>query len=80
VTAVDLPKDFPVQSAESTLVYRDQDLSGHTFLLPSDLQVIMGASDFRTRIDKRVSTYRKYSADSEITFDTVDDPPVTKKK
>jgi hypothetical protein len=80
VTAEDLPKDFPVQSAESTLVYRDQDLSGHTFLLPSDLEVIMGGSDFRTKIDKRFSTYRKYSADSDITFDVVDDPPAKKKK
>ena len=41
--AEDLPKDFP-QSAESTLVYREQDLSGHIFPLPSDLEeVIMGA-------------------------------------
>jgi hypothetical protein len=80
VKAEDLPKDFPVQAAESTLVYRDQDLSGHTFLLPSELEVIMGGSDFRSKIEKRFSTYRKYSADSEITFDTVDDPPVKKKK
>jgi hypothetical protein len=69
-----------VQAAESTLVYRDQDLSGHTFLLPSTLEVIMGGSDFRSKIEKRFSTYRKYSADSDITFDTVDDPPVVKKK
>ena len=80
VKAEDLPKDFPVQAAESTLVYREQDLSGHTFLLPANLEVIMGGSDFRTKIAKRFSTYRKYSADSEITFGTVDDPPVKKKK
>jgi len=79
VTAEDLPKDFPIQSAESTLVYREQDLSGHTFLLPSNLEVIMGASDFRNKIEKQFSIYRKYSADSEITFDTVDDPPKKKK-
>jgi len=43
--------------------------------------VIMGSTDFRDRIDKQFSIYRKYSADSEITFDTVDDPPpVVKKK
>jgi hypothetical protein len=80
VVAEGLPADFPVQSAESTLVYREQDLSGRTFLLPSTLQVIMGSTDFRDRIDKQFSIYRKYSADSEITFDTVDDPPVVKKK
>src|SRR5580658_4450918 len=80
VKAEDLPKDFPVQSAESTLVYREQDLSGHTFLLPSNLEVIMGESEFRSKIEKQFAIYRKYSADSEITFDTVDDPPVVKKK
>jgi hypothetical protein len=80
VTAEGLPKDFPVQSAESTLVYREQDLSGHTFLLPSNLEVIMGESEFRSKIEKQFAIYRKYSADSEITFDTVDDPPVVKKK
>src|ERR1700722_10174312 len=80
VVAEGLPADFPVQSAESTLVYREQELSGHTFLLPSTLQVIMDTSDFRDRIDKQFSIYRKYSADSEISFDTVDDPPPVKKK
>ncbi len=79
VKAEELPKDFPVQSAESTLVYREQDLSGHSFLLPSDLEVVMGGGDFRSKIEKQFSIYRKYSADSEITFDTVDDPPVKKK-
>jgi hypothetical protein len=79
VVAEGLPADFPVQSAESTLVYREQDLSGHTFLLPSTLEVIMGG-DFRSKIDKEFKIYRKYSADSDITFDTVDDPPVVKKK
>jgi hypothetical protein len=80
VTAEGLPADFPVQSADSTLVYREQDLSGHNFLLPANLEVIMGGGDFRTRIQKQFSIYRKYTADSEITFDTVDDPPVVKKK
>jgi hypothetical protein len=79
VTAEDLPADFPVQAAENTLIYREQDLSGHTFLLPSSVEVIMSGGDFRTKIEKQFSIYRKYSADSEITFDTVDDPPVKKK-
>jgi hypothetical protein len=82
--AEDLPADFPIQSAESTLIYRNADLSGHTFLLPRSLEVISDRADFRTRIAKEFTIYRKYSADSEITFDTVDDPPaappVIKKK
>jgi hypothetical protein len=75
-----LPADFPVRAAESTMVYRETELSGHTFLLPTTLEVIGARADFRTKIEKTFSIYRKYSADSEISFDTVDDPPPPVKK
>jgi len=81
VKADEFPADFPVKNVENTLVYRDTDLSGHTFLLPSDIEIVSDGSDFRSKIDKRFTIYRKYSADSEITFDSVDEPlPVVKKK
>jgi hypothetical protein len=80
--AENLPRDFPVQSAENTLIYREQDLSGHTFLLPSDFQAIMSGPDGRNKIEKRFLIYRKYSADSEISFgdDVPDTPPKVIKK
>src|SRR5580700_5626096 len=74
VKAEGLPADFPVKTVDNTLVYRDADLSGHTFLLPSDIEIVSDGSDYRSKIDKRFTIYRKYSADSEITFDSVDDP------
>ncbi len=77
LVAEDLPRDFPVQSAESTLTYREQDLSGHTFLLPSEFETIMSGPQGRDKIEKRFLIYKKYSADSEITFG--DEPPVIKK-
>ena len=80
VKAEGLPADFPVKTVENTLVYRDADLSGHTFLLPSDIEIVSDGTDFRSKIDKRFTIYRKYSADSEITFDSVDDPPPAVKK
>lgn len=82
LVAEDLPHDFPVQSAESTLQYKDQDLSGHTFLLPSDFEAVMSGPEGRDKIEKHFSIYRKYTADSEVTFgdDVPDTPPKIKKK
>ncbi len=80
--AEDLPSDFPVQAAESTMIYRMQDLSGRDFLLPYEFEAIMSGPDGRNKIDKVFRTYRKYSADSEITFgddDTTPPKPVIKK-
>ena len=78
--AENLPRDFPVQSAESTLIYREQDLSGHTFLLPSDFQAVMSGPEGRDKIEKRFLIYRKYSADSAISFgDEEPTPPKIKK-
>jgi hypothetical protein len=76
-----LPRDFPVQSAESVLQYGQQELSGHTFLLPDNFQAVMAGPDGRDKIEKRFLIYRKYSADSEISFgdDVPDTPPKIKK-
>ncbi len=63
-----LPADFPVWSVSSTLMYREQDLSGHIFLLPSEFEAVMSGPGGRNKIEKRFTVYRKYSADSEITF------------
>ncbi len=81
LVADNLPRDFPVQTAEATLLYHYTDLSGHQFLLPSDYQAIMIGPEGRDKIEKRFITYRKYSADSEISFgdDVPDKPPVIKK-
>lgn len=81
LVADDLPRDFPVQTAEATLMYHFQDLSGKQFLLPSDYQAVMTGPEGRDKIEKRFLIYRKYSADSEISFgdDVPDKPPVIKK-
>ena len=82
LVAENLPRDFPVQTAESTLMYKDQDLSGHTFLLPSDFEAVMSGPEGRDKIEKRFLIYRKYSADSAISFgdDVPDTPPKVIKK
>jgi hypothetical protein len=83
LVAEDLPKSFPVQAAESSMVYEYKDLSGQTFLLPAQYEVIMSGPDGRDKIEKRFSIYRKYTVTDSISFgDDVPDtpPPAVKKK
>ena len=70
VKAESIPADFPIQAAESQLDYDFTELSGQKFLLPSSAQVIMAADGSLTKNDERFALYRKYSADSDIKFDT----------
>lgn len=52
------------------LDYDYQDLSGHTFLLPLKSQVLMQGPDSIVRLDQEFRVYRKYSAESDVKFDT----------
>jgi hypothetical protein len=75
VEAEDIPPTYPIKAAKTILDYDYTEISGHTFLLPLKGQVFMTGGDFLTRNDETFHNYRKYSADSEITFDDVQVPP-----
>jgi hypothetical protein len=76
VKAENLPADFPVKAAETRLYYDYVELSGHTFLLPLKSVITMAGDDYLSRNDEQFRIYRKYSADSEITFGDVDSKPI----
>jgi len=78
--AEDVPDGFPVRSVKTVLDYDYTDLSGHTFLLPLKARVDAAFSDVLQRIDEEFRLYRKYSADSEIKFDTETPPPLPEEK
>ena len=63
------PSAIPSNPRETILDYDYTDLSGHMFLLPLKGQVFMTAADIVTRNDESFHNYRKYSADSAISFD-----------
>jgi hypothetical protein len=75
VEADNLPVGYPVKSTRTILDYDYTDLAGHMFLLPLKGQVFMTAADIVTRNDESFHNYRKYSADSAISFDDTDIPP-----
>jgi hypothetical protein len=75
--AEEIPVDFPVQRAETILDYKYVDLSGESFLLPFNGEVLMDGPDGMSKNDNRFDFYRKYEVGSSITFDIPKDftPP-----
>jgi len=67
--AENIPPDFPMKSVTDVLDYDYQDLSGHTFLLPLKSRVLMQTADSIIKLDQEFRVYRKYSAESGITYD-----------
>ena len=76
----DIPASFPVQDVDQTVDYDYQPIGTSTFLLPLRSQVQMrdGHVAWRNEIEWR--QYRKYSADTTLTFDTGDDKPLSDDK
>ena len=71
-----IPADFPVRMAETILDYADQDISGHTFLLPHVAQTILSAEGYLNKNEEMFTLYRKYQVESELKFDTATPPPL----
>jgi len=67
------PASFPIQNVYQQLDYRYIDISGQTFLLPIRGQVIMKTAGVGNKNEIEFRSYRKYSADTTITFDDSDD-------
>jgi hypothetical protein len=69
------PATFPMQNIHQVLDYRYTDISGQKFLLPQNGTIIMRAEGVGTKNEIEFRSYRKYSADTSITFDDSDDKP-----
>lgn len=68
--ALDMPSSFPVQVAKNQLDYDYTEISGSTFLLPLRAEVRMREGRLLIRNDIEFRNYRKFGADTSITFDT----------
>lgn len=67
------PASFPIQNIHQVLDYRYTELSGQQFLLPINGTVIMRADGVGSKNEIDFRSYRKYSADTSITFADDDD-------
>lgn len=69
--SVNIPADFRVRVAKSLLDYDYQSISGHQFLLPMKLVTRLDDNrHYESRNDVEFRNYRKFSADTVLTFDT----------
>ncbi len=68
--ALDMPASFPVQVAKNQLDYDYTEISGSTFLLPLRAEVRMREGRLLIRNEIEFRNYRKFGADTSITFDT----------
>lgn len=67
--AEDIPLDFPVRHAQTRLDYDYADIGGRQFLLPYRGEVRMEGGEVFSKNLLDFLHYKKYSADSEITYD-----------
>jgi hypothetical protein len=75
-----IPPDFPIRHVESMLDYDYVELSGHTFLLPMKGNVIATGADFLEKNENEFRIYRKYEAESTLSFGDADAPPISEDK
>jgi hypothetical protein len=78
--AENLPVSFPVKMAQTILDYDYADISGHVFLLPIKDLTLMKADDYLSKNETEFRMYRKYSAESELKFDTDTPEPLPAEK
>lgn len=73
VTAIadSLPPDFPVRRVDLTLDYDFIDVGGRHFLLPLHSETLLDAPPFPLRNETDFLAYRKFSADTTVTYDGV---------
>jgi len=67
--AEDIPVDFPVRHAQERLDYDYADIGGHPYLLPYRGELQMEGEEVYSKNLLDYLHYKKYSADSAITYD-----------
>ncbi len=65
-----LPRDFPIHEARSTLEYDYASIAEHQYLLPLRATVRMREAKLLTRNEVEFRLYRKFSAEASIAFES----------
>jgi hypothetical protein len=71
--AQDIPVDFPVRHAQERLDYDYADVGGKQYLLPYNGEMLMEGEEVFSKNKLDFLHYKKYSADSAITYDMPSD-------
>jgi hypothetical protein len=70
----DLPADYPIQQVAITLDYEPTTIADRAFLLPFKSELHSREGRIMVWNETEFRNYRRYSADTNITFDTTPDP------
>jgi hypothetical protein len=73
--AIGVPASFPIQEARTMLDYDYTDISGREFLLPMRAEMRMREGKLLVKNLVEFRNYRKFGADTSITFDTPEPLP-----
>lgn len=73
--AENIPRDFPMQEAQTRLDYDYMEISGREYLLPLKARVRMRQGKMLARNDVEFRLYRKFSTEATISFDEIEDLP-----
>lgn len=77
---VDVPADFPVHAVQIKLDYALTNISGQQYILPAHYLLTSQTDKASTENQADFKLYRKYGAESSITFDDPASPSETKPK
>ncbi len=72
--AVDIRAAFPIQQASTQLDYDYEEISGQAFLLPLRAEMRMRSGRDLIKNEVEFRSYRKFGADTSITFSDMDEP------
>lgn len=73
--AIGIPPSFPIQEARTMLDYDYTDIAGRDFLLPMRAEMRMREGKLLVKNLVEFRNYRKFGADTSITFDTPEPLP-----
>jgi hypothetical protein len=74
----ELPPDFPIQQATTTLDYDFAEISGQQHILPLKAVVRMREGKLLARNDVEFRLYRKFTAEATVSFETPEPLPEEK--
>jgi hypothetical protein len=69
-----IPKDFPIRASETSVDYDLAEIGGKEFLLPAVSETELKSLDIWTRKKAEFRDYRKFSAESTVTFGPAKQP------
>ncbi len=75
----EIPAEVQIKSIVTTIEYDEVPIGNQKYLLPANASVLLAAAQDQTRNEMQFGDYRKFEAESTITFGGDDQKPATQK-